>query len=171
MLLLEFILLSVVCVYCCFGSNIRFINLATLHEESLNTISGITNGTLVTEMFFETCLFQAVSGPAMACVPKCMANSNCLATSMNRTIGCMMCLNDIESGRPASHFGNSEIFVRIDQLERFIDSKSLYSHILYIIFIIFLFVYFHGLLSFFRMTIFALITLQMDNISRFTIVK
>ena len=74
-------------------------------------------------MLFETCLFQAVSGYVMSCVSKCMANSNCLATSMNRTIGCMMCLQNMDSGHPANGFEIAEIFVRMDKLERFIDGK------------------------------------------------
>ena len=100
----------------------QFINMEYLHEESLNTLSGLTDGSLVTNIFFDTCLFQPVSGPVMLCIPKCMDNSECLAISMNRSFGCQFCLSNVESGTAFDDFEKqNEIFVNLEKLERFID--------------------------------------------------
>ena len=94
----------------------------------MNTNSGITDGSLVINAFFDTCLFQAVSEPVVMnefmCIPRCINNSNCLAVSVNTTDGCLVCLTNAALGISFNDLEVTvEVFVRLDQLERFIDGS------------------------------------------------
>ena len=107
-------------------SNIRDIVRADfINEYTLQTASGITDGSTYIDQYLKSCLFRTTGDAKQICDFQCLINPDCMAIYKLDSHGCEHCIPNVDTGGrnisqiPKAH----EVGIRLDTLEKYIDGN------------------------------------------------